>query len=189
MTFNISLIGNQFVGKTCIANAINGQNFDPSYVPTHGALMIKVPFHTTDNKTYWFYLWDTAGMEKYKSLAPVYYRDSNSALIVCDVTSRESFDSIKDWYKLYLDNVSGKNPIMLIGNKIDLAEQRQVSTEELANLATELKCLYIEVSAKESVNINKILSSIIGPLLEEKKKQENAIKSLQKEKKSSSCCG
>ena len=119
VNLNISMIGDACVGKTTIAGVLLNKKFSNDYEPTIGGSLVSIPFTDNDTKKC-FYIWDTAGMEKYRSLAPVYYRDSLAAIIIYDVNSRVSFEHLEDWINHYRDNNKKNMPIMIIGNKIDL---------------------------------------------------------------------
>lgn len=187
MSLNISLIGDSAVGKTSIANAMANMKFSKEYEPTIGASMLRIPFEK-DNVLYNFVIWDTAGMEKYKSLVPVYYRDSKAAIIVFDLTSPESFEHVSEWLNLYQSIVGFDNPILLIGNKLDLVE----NPEELRNAAekwiSEHTATYIEVSAKDNTNIDGILPLLFNIMVKAGKSLFPAKVQRRSPKKSSSCC-
>jgi small GTP-binding protein len=159
---NISVIGESFVGKTTIASAMMKFDFTADYKPTVGASMVRIPYEAPGKPVKWFYIWDTAGMEKYRSLAPVYYRDSTAALVVYDLANRESFVKLPDWLKLYRDTCGNNNPIVIIGNKLDL--ERTVTSEEAISFAQLAQCNYMEVSAKTRSGIDDILPKLASLL-------------------------
>jgi small GTP-binding protein len=156
MHWNCTLIGDFAVGKTTIAGAMMKINFTSEYRPTIGASMVKIPYECQGGQVKWFYFWDTAGTEKYKALAPVYYRDSRAALVVYDVTERETFKKLDSWLHLYRDSCGDANPVIVIGNKIDLST-REVDTNEGRQYAEENRCHFMEVSAKTGDGISNIL--------------------------------
>ncbi|KAH0787344.1 ras-related protein Rab-31-like [Histomonas meleagridis] len=160
--FNISVIGDTTVGKTCIANAILKKQFDDQFVPTIGASMFKA-IYDNSGITETFYIWDTAGMEKYRALAPIYYRDSVAAIVVYDVTKRNTFEGLSDWIKSYHESAGESAPILIVGNKIDL-EDRKVQSDEGCDFAQQNNCKFLEVSAKTGVGIENILP-ILSQLL------------------------
>lgn len=186
-TYNISLIGDSATGKTSIANALCLESeFSNEYTPTIGASMLKIPFQDGE-KTIWYYFWDTAGMETYRSLAPVYYRDSSLAIIVYDITSKKSFDSVDEWRNLYLSTVGEGFPTVIVGNKIDLEEQREVSTEDGEGKALSMNSKFIETSAKTKKNIPQILE-IITEILKNQEANSVSNNGLQEQYRTTECC-
>jgi small GTP-binding protein len=182
MRLNVTLIGEALVGKTTIAQSLLHVDFTNEYKPTVGASMVKIPYGDPEHLK-WFYIWDTAGTERYRALAPVYYRDSVAAILVYDVAVRESFEKLSDWVRLYQDSCGIENPLFLIGNKIDL-EERTTSTEEAKEWARSNRCEYLEVSAKTNLNIEKIL-----PTLNQLLKGASAVQqSLRDTNEGTSCC-
>ena len=187
-SINISMIGDSSVGKTTICNSLLNSTISEEHTPTVGASLMKIPFKNGD-KTTWFMVWDTAGMEKYKSLAPVYYRGSKAAIIVFDVTNRESFNHLIDWINLYKENVDNNNPILIIGNKTDLINNRIIDFQTAQNFANEYKSIYIEVSAFKKINLNKILielSKILEDFINEPFNPKN--NKFKKKNDSTLCC-
>jgi small GTP-binding protein len=152
--FAVAVIGEAYVGKTTIAGALMHHPFTTDYKPTIGASMVRIPYPDGDG-TNWFYIWDTAGMEIYRSLAPIYYRDSLAAVLVYDVSNQESFEKLPDWVKLYRESCGPHRPILVVGNKIDL--DRTVTLEKAEEYAKSTKSDYMEVSAKVETNIEKII--------------------------------
>ena len=153
------MIGESFVGKTTIANMLCNESFSNTYTPTIGASMLKIPYDENDSTSF-FYLLDTAGMEKYRSLAPAYYRDSSACLLVYDVTNLDSFNNLGNWFKLYREHASPYAPCVVIGNKIDLEEERKVDQEEGKQFAEKNCCQFLEVSAKDGKNLHQIIPMI-----------------------------
>jgi small GTP-binding protein len=154
-----------FVGKTTIAGAMMKVKSTEEYNPTIGAAMVKIPYVHENRPVKWFYFWDTGGMEKFRALAPVYYRDSSAALVVYDVTKRQTFERVDSWVRLYRDSCSDANPVIVIGNKIDL-DKREVDASEGEQYAAQNKCQFMEVSARTGDGISKILAEL-DTLLEE----------------------
>ena len=190
-SYNVVMIGESFVGKTTIANMLCHETFSTNYTPTIGASMLKIPYDEKDSTSF-FYILDTAGMEKYRSLAPAYYRDSSACLLVYDVTNSESFENLPNWYKLYREHASPYAPCLIIGNKIDLEEERKVDEKEGRNFAERNNCQFLEVSAKDGKNLHQIIP-LISDSLENVSRSTNSSSTYSlgnenQSKDSSHCC-
>ncbi|KAM6413494.1 ras-related protein Rab-41 isoform 4-T4 [Rhynochetos jubatus] len=101
-------------------------------------------------------LWDTAGQERFRSLIPSYIRDSTIAVVVYDITNLNSFQQTSKWIDDVRTERGSDVIIMLVGNKTDLADKRQVSIEEGERKAQELNMMYIETSAKAGYNVKQV---------------------------------
>ena len=150
--FKLILIGSSGVGKTSILQRYIQKIFYDDYTCTIGVDFFMKSMKI-DDKLIKLQLWDTAGTEKFKSITTGYYRGANAAFIVFDLTSRASFDAVPKWIEAYYrtNNENEKN-VVLIGNKSDLEELREVSTEEAQSYAEINNMAYFETSAKLSVN-------------------------------------
>ncbi len=111
-------------------------------------------------------LWDTAGQEKYKSMVSSYYRGANVALIVFDITNRQSFEALPLWIENFYKNGPEQKNIILIGNKKDLEEKRQVTQEEAESFSETNNMIYFETSAKDGDNIDYVFNYAAEKLLE-----------------------
>ena len=100
-----------------------------------------------------FNIWDTAGQEKYASLAPMYYRGAAASILVYDITNRASFQVLKAWAEELRSNGPPDIAIAVCGNKLDLEEARQVSLQEANAFAAEIGALCIETSARDDANV------------------------------------
>ena len=123
--FKLILIGNSGVGKSSILQRYMKQTFEESYKCTIGVDFLMKSLEIK-GKTVKLQLWDTAGQEKYKSMVASYYRGANVALVVFDITNHSSFDSLPVWIENYYKNGPEQKNIILIGNKKDMVENRQV---------------------------------------------------------------
>jgi small GTP-binding protein len=117
-----------------------------------------------DDRTVRLQLWDTAGQERFRSLIPSYIRDSSVAVVVYDISNRVSFQNTSKW----VDDVRGERGndviIVLVGNKTDLNDKRQVTTEEGERKAREFKVMFIETSAKAGHNVKPLFKKIAQAL-------------------------
>lgn len=161
MSYNVALIGPASVGKTTIANELVSKLFSEKYKPTIGASMVKIPYVEEGIEKYLF-IWDTAGMEKYKSLTPAYFRDCNCAILVFDYSVPTSLEKAKEWLDFFNETVESRYPILIIGNKIDLP--RQIQQQTALEFAQEINSQLLDVSAKTGEGIDKIIPSLIRTL-------------------------
>lgn len=116
-------------------------------------------------------IWDTAGLERYRALAPMYYRNSDAAILVYDITNLESFNALKHWHTELLNKVPNCL-IIIIGNKIDLMESRQVDPSIVEEYAKQYNIPFYETSSKTGQNVNEVFMDL-GKMLMEKHSQSN----------------
>jgi small GTP-binding protein len=146
-SLKIVVIGDSGVGKTCLLLRFVRNEWDADSQPTLGVeFLAKVV--NTDNHRIQLQLWDTAGQELFRSVTRGYYRGSAGALIVFDLTSRESFVNVDQWLRDLREVARPDLTIALIGNKVDLVALRDVSREEAQEYAERNKLAYFETSAK-----------------------------------------
>ena len=147
--YKLIFLGDQSVGKSCILNRFMNDTFTEEYQATIG-LDFQSKNVQIDGQDIHLLLYDTAGQEKFRSLIPMYTRDSNIILLVYDIACKESFEHLPDWLN-DLSNVKLDEVIFaLVGNKNDLQDKREVSTEEGEKFAKEHDYIFQEVSAKTS---------------------------------------
>ena len=163
--FKLILIGNSGVGKSSILQRYMKHTFEENYKCTIGVdfLMKSV---VINGQTVKLQLWDTAGQEKYKSMVSSYYRGANAALIIFDITSRATFDALPVWIENFYKNGPEQKNIILIGNKKDLEEERQVTQEEAQIFSETNNMIYFETSAKDGDNIDYVFNYAAEKLLE-----------------------
>jgi len=113
-----------------------------------------------NDRTLRLQLWDTAGQERFRSLIPSYIRDSSVAIVVYDITNRKSFENVQKWHDDVRAERGNEVIVFLVGNKTDLADKRQVSTEEGEAKASALRALFIETSALLGLNIEEMFKKL-----------------------------
>nr|XP_009498758.1 PREDICTED: ras-related protein Rab-6A-like isoform X2 [Phalacrocorax carbo] len=138
-------------------------SFDNTYQATIGIDFLSKTMYLED-RTIRLQLWDTAGQERFRSLIPSYIRDSAVAVIVFDVTNLNSFQQTSKWIDDVRTERGSDVIIMLVGNKTDLADKRQVSVEEGERKAQELNMMCIETSAKAGYNVKQLFRRVAAAL-------------------------
>ena len=157
----IVLIGESGVGKTSIIYQFIDKNFLYDQQTTIGGTFATKKVKCSNGKILKLEIWDTAGQEKYRSVTKMFYKDADAAILVYDITSKNSFDGLKNYWLKEVKDSSEKNVILVIlGNKSDLFEREQVDNEEANAFAKELNALFFATSAKDSITINKLFLKI-----------------------------
>uniref|UniRef100_A0A7S0Q732 Uncharacterized protein n=1 Tax=Coccolithus braarudii TaxID=221442 RepID=A0A7S0Q732_9EUKA len=151
------LLGDSNVGKSSLVLRFVRNQFNAEQVTTVGAAFLQapVPLEDSDDKIQ-FGIWDTAGSERYKTLAPMYYRGAEAAIIVYDIRDFESFEGAKTWVKELKLYGQPNVVIALAANKCDMEEYRVVSTQEGQAYADAHEMSYFETSAKTNSNVRKM---------------------------------
>ncbi|CAF1872850.1 unnamed protein product [Brassica napus] len=161
--YKLVFLGDQSVGKTSIITRFMYDKFDNTYQATIGIDFLSKTMYLED-RTVRLQLWDTAGQERFRSLIPSYIRDSSVAVIVYDVASRQSFLNTAKWIDEVRTERGSDVIVVLVGNKTDLVDKRQVSIEEAEAKARELNVIFIETSAKAGFNIKALFRKIAAAL-------------------------
>ena len=193
----IIILGSSKVGKTSIINRYFNHEFNESMLSTIG-IDFKTKYFKFDDKKLKFNYIDTAGQEKFRAISINYMKGTNGVILVFDITSKDSFELIKGWIDDINENAEANIGKILIGNKSDMPDSRQVDVEEAVELANGLGCEYFECSAKTGENINEALDEIAKLSYENYQKSEkrhsirlasdnNNEKAEEKEKKKGCC--
>lgn len=152
-------VGDTCVGKTSYLKRLINNVHDETIVSTIG-VDFAIKRASYKGKDYDLAIWDTAGMERFRSICKVYYKDADCFLIFYDITNRISFDNVKSWIvDIRLDN--SDIPIILIGNKIDLTHFREVPEEMAKEFADENGVSFVEISVKNNSHIHLVIDMIL----------------------------
>ncbi|KAM8898601.1 ras-related protein Rab-6A isoform 1-T1 [Spinachia spinachia] len=169
--FKLVFLGEQSVGKTSLITRFMYDSFDNTYQATIGIDFLSKTMYLEDRTERvddkWMIrlqLWDTAGQERFRSLIPSYIRDSAAAVVVYDITNVNSFQQTTKWIDDVRTERGSDVIIMLVGNKTDLADKRQVSIEEGERKAKELNVMFIETSAKAGYNVKQLFRRVAAAL-------------------------
>jgi len=162
----ILIIGESGVGKSSLLLRFTDDQFDPELAATIG-VDFKVKVITIDGNKVKLAIWDTAGQERFRTLTPSYYRGGQGAILVYDVTSRESFQKIEDWLnelETYATNHDIKK--ILVGNKCDKEGERMVSREEGQKCARKYQMMFIESSAKTKEGVQTAFEELVEKIIQ-----------------------
>lgn len=158
--FKLLIIGNSSVGKTSFLFRYADDSFTSAFVSTVG-IDFKVKTVFRNDKRVKLQIWDTAGQERYRTITTAYYRGAMGFILMYDITNEESFNAVQDWctqIKMYSwDNAQ----VVLVGNKMDLEEERVITTERGNRLAEQLGLDFFETSAKENINVKQVFDRLV----------------------------
>ena len=166
----ILLVGDSFVGKTSLLLKYTENIFSEVHIATIG-VEFKEKIINHNNRTVRLQIWDTSGQERFRSITQNFYRNADGILFVFDVTNKDSFTHIKDWLidSEILDADVSK---IIIGNKIDLQEIREISKERMEEFGKNKKMDVYESSAKTGSNVDDIFRKLVELILANKTEEE-----------------
>ena len=176
-TCQILLIGDSSVGKTSlIQRYVNGIFKDEKdvYLPTVG-LDFYTKYEIINNMNVLVRLWDTAGQERFKSLTPNYFKNAEGVILTYDLTKMESFENLKYWINSIKTHLGDKNifiPIIIVGNKLDMEDMREITKENADKLSKEYNYKYFETSAKTGEGVDDAFRDLVNQILEKSDKFE-----------------
>ncbi|PAV88557.1 hypothetical protein WR25_21846 [Diploscapter pachys] len=162
--FKVILLGQGAVGKSSLLLRYVENKFSLRHIST-----IQASFQSktieVDGRQVELSIWDTAGQEKYHALGPIYYRGSQGALLLFDITDSRSFEKVKTWVK-ELQRVLGDScALMIVGNKLDLEKERTVTEQEARSYAETVNAQYMETSAKENLGISQVFDRLAEEMI------------------------
>ncbi|KAK0140621.1 Ras-related protein Rab-8A [Merluccius polli] len=157
--FKLLLIGDSGVGKTCVLFRFSEDAFNSTFISTIG-IDFKIRTIELDGKKIKLQIWvtliisrDTAGQERFRTITTAYYRGAMGIMLVYDITNERSFENIKNWIRNIEEHASSDVEKMVLGNKCDINDKRQVSKERGEKLALEYGIKFMETSAKANINV------------------------------------
>ena len=187
----ILIIGDSTVGKTNFVYKFSEDKFSENYFASTG-IELKTTSIQIDGKSIKIQLWDTAGQEKYRAMTKNLYLKSQGIIILFDITNETSFINLKNWMSQIKESCGEDIPILLVGNKIDLEDNRVINKERAMEYANNENIEYIEVSSKTGENINKALTSLLQKILKRDDSNSNFSFTLDagtvKKKTKHNCC-
>ena len=167
----IFTLGNQEVGKSTFISRFTEDYFNESHLKTVGIDNVTKNITLPNGKTYSVNFWDTAGQEIYKSISLSTIKKADGIVLMYDITNKKTFDAIQKWTEDIKDSKGLDFPIILIGNKVDLSDKREVSKESGEELAKEYGFKFYETSNKDGTNIKEAGYELINQIVETKLNQ------------------
>ena len=169
LKFKILIIGDSAVGKTSMLLKYVDNYFPETHMATIGVEYKTKNIETSKYKVI-LHLWDTAGQERFKSITKSFFNNANGIVFVYDITSKESFDGVKNWIKDA--EPYGKFESILCGNKIDLEKKREVKIDSLKEYGLKKKIDVFETSAKTGVKVNDAFEKLVDLIIKSKSHDE-----------------
>ena len=171
----IVLLGDPAVGKSSLVQRFCSDKFEDKYKITIGGAYLQKEVKLKNGDILKLHIWDTGGQEKFRSMASLYYKDAVAAILVFDVSNKESLDSLNYWVKELNDNVDNTNfVISLAGNKCDLSnEMKQVSYNDGKNFCKETDIpIFYETSAKNGTGVKELFTALAQKVYEAQRNEE-----------------
>jgi Ras-related protein Rab-11A len=165
LLYKVIIIGDTAVGKSNILSRYVKDEFSSNSKSTVG-VELGIKFLKIKNTKTKIQIWDTAGQERYRAITSSYFKGSNGCFIVYDITNEASFNNIENWYEQIQKETSSDLPILLVGNKCDLEDERKVPIEKGKEKAKNLNCAFFETSALKKINIDKIFEELVNNIYE-----------------------
>ena len=200
MIFKLIIIGDSTTGKTNILSRYLNNKFDKISKSTIGVELGNKTFNIKNNIVN-CQIWDTAGQERYRSMTKAYYKGAVGALLVYDITKKCTFENVENWLKDLKSSADEKISVLLIGNKNDLEEEREVKTEDGEMKAKEFGIAFLETSALNGTNIEKAFKTLVEEVYSKCHKEFESVTNVEimkgkainlneneKETKKSKCC-
>jgi Ras-related protein Rab-1A len=159
LLYKVLIIGDSAVGKSCLLLQFSDQTFSDNYVSTIG-VDFKIRTMDVGGQQIKLQIWDTAGQERFQTITANYYHGSHAIAIVYDITSRSSFDNLRRWIADVERLATPQVCKLVIGNKADLEEKRQVRRDEGRAFADNLGVPFLETSAKTSYNVREMFNQM-----------------------------
>ena len=186
MMFKILLLGDSGVGKSSLLLRYTKNQFSADMRSTIG-VEFGVKFIKIDNLQLKVQIWDTAGMERYRSITSAYYKGAKGVIVVYDICRKVSFDNIDKWIDDFKSKADEDAVILIIGNKSDLQDKREVNTEEVKLKAEKNKMAFMETSAKNNENVSKAFLQLFKEIIKiYKEKNSDTINDIEESKKKNS---
>ena len=166
--FKILILGDPAVGKSCFLVRYADNVFTNSYMSTIGMDYKFKNVELEDGNTILLQIWDTAGQERFRTITKNLYKGAAGIVLIYDITNRKTFTNVRKWIKNINEEAPNKVILILVGNKADLEEKREVEKEEGEEMAAEYNIPFFESSAQSGLNIKSVFIALAKLLVEKK---------------------
>ena len=180
--FKVLLLGNSDVGKSSLLLRYVDSVWSDTFVPTIG-VDFKVKTIEIEGKKVKLQIWDTAGQERFRTVVSTYFRGAHGIFLIYDITNRDSFKNLENWLIEIEKNASENVLKILIGNKNDLEDERDIASDEGKAFANRNGMQFIETSAKKNTNVNEAFETLGKLMIEFNSQQKQAMTQDKKDKK------
>lgn len=157
--FKVFVLGDSRVGKTCFIQRLCSNVFKDN-ISTIGCDMLRKELELNDGSQVNIDVWDTAGQERFRSITKSMIKNADGIIVMYDITDKQSFDNVTQWVTDIKSIISSTVVTLLVGNKCDLGEQREVLTDEGKKKGEELNITFIETSSKKNINIEQSMMTL-----------------------------
>ena len=192
--YKVVLVGETHTGKTAIIQRIVNDRFEDNYESTMVASTLSTQVDLEDGRKVKFEIWDTAGQEKYRSINKIFYKDASIVIMVYDITKRNTYEEIKNYWYNQIVTMCNKNPIIaIVGNKSDLYIREEVKEKEAKEYAKEIGAVFQLTSCLRSEGIRELMQAIgqkaLGEIEQKECHEQGGIDiSKEKKEKKDKCC-
>ena len=161
-SYKIVLIGESGVGKTSLISQLMDQTFQLDQQSTTGGTFSTKTALCDNSRILKLEIWDTAGQERYRSLTTMFYKDANAAVLVYDITRKDSFEQLEEyWTKQIKENSPSDIILAVCGNKSDLIEKEDVNEDTARKFAQSLGAIFVSTSAKNIEQVNNLFVQLV----------------------------
>ena len=167
LQYKLLFLGDTSVGKTSLLIRYIDKKYDEDSLPTLG-VDLRYKYVTLENKKIRVDIWDTAGQERYKNITKNYFRGAHGIILVFDITNKVTFDVLKTWFITAQNIVPPETEMIVVGNKIDLEDKREINFESLKEFGLKHKIDVFETSAKTGEGVEEIFTYLINKLFKNK---------------------
>jgi len=191
LLFKLLLIGDSGVGKTCLLFRFSDDAFNTTFISTIG-IDFKIKTVELGGKKIKLQIWDTAGQERFHTITTSYYRGAMGIMLVYDITNAKTFENISKWLRNIDEHANEDVEKMILGNKCDMEDKRQVNKERGDSIAREHCIPFLETSAKSNINVETAFMDLAQAILNKTPGKDDATNKagvdMHREQSRSKCC-